>query len=170
MKRCRFCGEEIQDAAIVCRHCRRDLVGPNVGNVTVARSASNWPWIVLTLAGLFTVLALTPVVPTMVAIVDELKSMTRRPDPPGQGVVPDGPNPAQAMLMTKTERDRGEALRDLVRSAGESCDRVPRIRLRDLDDNSNAFWFVACMNGNNFLVELKADKAGSTVVTRTAPF
>ena len=30
MKACQFCSEEIQDAAVFCRHCRRDQPGPTV--------------------------------------------------------------------------------------------------------------------------------------------
>lgn len=40
MKTCRFCAEEIQDAAIVCKHCGRDLTGGELGDQS-AQAAGN---------------------------------------------------------------------------------------------------------------------------------
>lgn len=42
MKRCQFCAEEIQDAALVCKHCGRELQGANAGAVTVRAKSRGW--------------------------------------------------------------------------------------------------------------------------------
>jgi len=42
VKKCPYCAEDIQDAAIVCKHCGRDLKGANVGAVTVRPQPSGW--------------------------------------------------------------------------------------------------------------------------------
>ena len=42
MKKCPFCAEDIQDAAVVCKHCSRELTTASSGNVA-AGSSSNPP-------------------------------------------------------------------------------------------------------------------------------
>ena len=44
MKRCPFCAEEIQDAAIVCKHCGRELQGADRGTVAVRAQPRGWLW------------------------------------------------------------------------------------------------------------------------------
>lgn len=54
MMKCRFCAEEIQDTAIVCKHCGRNLSGAP----TVVRVDQNWGGLLLWGVGIVAALIL----------------------------------------------------------------------------------------------------------------
>ena len=58
MKKCPYCSEEIQDAAIVCKHCGRDLIPKKEKPIIIKRKTSPVTWGCLIIIILITIIGI----------------------------------------------------------------------------------------------------------------
>ena len=73
-------------------------------------------------------------------------------------------NETHNLLLKLQDDKRNKIFEALLRKNHEPCDSAVKNFFQGMDQLKTAFWNVTCQNKKSYLIQVKADKTGSTII------